>query len=185
MTREGVTETDDLCVQIYGVNAGPPPANFPPSGGGPGYIPPASINANKPTAESKPTTAKKPVEPVDDGIEVAITSMGSDGINTGNVTYYVEVTNTQDIVENNVVLTIETPEGTTFQTAISPPLIRPSRYASDKRTVEFLPIATLRANEKARFRIVAKRSGGKISRFRAKITSDRISHSPVFSDKTD
>ncbi len=79
-------------------------------------------------------------------------------------------------------LTIETPTGTTFANSLNPPQIQINRVSSDNRTVDFLPIATLRVQESAKFRVVVNRQRSPVGQFRAKVTSDRLVEGSVFSD---
>ena len=111
-----------------------------------------------------------------------IVPMGTGGDGQEKLTYYVEVINKGAVDESNVVLTIETPTGTTFANSLNPPLIRINRTSSDKRTVDFLPLATLRPQESAKFRVVVNRLRNPVGAFRAKVTSDRRVEGRVFSD---
>ncbi len=181
-SAEGVTESDKLCLEIFGSQQQQPgmrrrerPDTWLPGSTG------SIIN--------DPQTVARPVFIGEDtlgdtGLAASIRLTGSGGLDQEKLTYFIEIKNTRDEIEEDVVLTIETPPGTKFVTSINPPMIRAQRASNDKRTVEFLPIAALRPKESAKFRIVVRREQPTDGRFRAKITSSRLTDGIIFSDKT-
>ena len=106
----------------------------------------------------------------------------SSGSQDSRTTYTVQFANHSTVIEENVVLTIEAPQGTEFYRSLNPPMIRESRRSSDGRTVEFLPISSLRGGESATFQIVVRGTEPRRGSLRAKITSDRWPEGSVFTD---
>ena len=177
-TRERVGDSSDHCIRIFPSGSSPSggdtPEPFTPFGTG-------STSGNE-RVVGRPNFSDTP--PMSDGLEVSIQSLGSGGLDPDRLTYLVQVTNTGDEPEKDVVLMVETPEGTEFVTSLNPPMIRASRTSSDQRTVEFNPISTLRVDETAKFRVVVERDRASVGRFRAKVTSHRLPDGAVFSDRT-
>jgi hypothetical protein len=76
------------------------------------------------------------------------------------------------------------PEGAQFETSINPPMIRARNATPDRRTVEFLPLAELRAGESATYRIVATSVRTGIGTFRAEVTSARAREPVIVTEDT-
>ena len=183
-TRERVSDTYDHCVRISGAGLNPggdlrgrqQPDGWSPFGTG-------SVTSGERVVARPDFTDSDAQELAPEGLEVSIESLGTGGLDQDRLTYFVQVTNRGDEPEKNVVLMVETPEGTEFATSLNPPMIRAKRASSDKRTVEFSPIATLRVEETAKFRVVVEADAANVGRFRAKVTSEDLPEGAVFSDR--
>ena len=196
-TAEGVSDQSDVCLAIFGPGTvpGSSPLRGPeqPNRWLPGST--GSLDRSDRQTVARPgfsdVTGFDDINddsgplPAQSGLDVSIESLGTGGMDRDRLTYFVQVTNTTDKPEKEVVLMVEAPAGTTFVTSLNPPMIRAARASSDKRTVEFTPIATLRPNETAKFRVVVAPKTSSIGRFRAKVTSDRIIRGAVYSDRTE
>ncbi len=165
-TAQGITESDQLCLRIV-------PSGFGQSSP-PTKVREASLHDSATLANISVSTDLRLADKANSGhgpFDLTILPVGMSGSEEDSATYYLSLTNVSDEQQDKVVLTVETPAGTTFDTSLNPPMVRPVRISSDERTVEFLPIATLRPQETARFRLVVRRNQATIGTFRAKASS--------------
>ncbi len=126
------------------------------------------------------TTFRPPIG----GLRVTVADLGDPARVNDRITYVVMIHNDRDVSDQEVVLTITLPEGSQFETSINPPMIRARNSTPDRRTVEFLPLAELRAGESATYRIVATSTTTGPGLFRAEVTSARASVPVVASEET-
>jgi uncharacterized repeat protein (TIGR01451 family) len=118
------------------------------------------------------------------GLRLTVSDLGDPARVNERITYVVMIHNDRDVSDQEVVLTITLPEGSQFETSINPPMIRARNSTPDRRTVEFLPVAELRAGESATYRIVATSATTGPGLFRAQVTSARASVPVVVTEET-
>ena len=119
-----------------------------------------------------------------DYLRVNVADLGDPAYVDKHLTYVVVVRNNRKTSDRDVVLTVTLPEGARYESSINPPMIRARKTTPDRRTVEFLPIAELRGDETATFRIVvtSQRSGTGV--FRAEVISARAPLPIVVTEET-
>ncbi len=174
-TAQGITESDELCLAIVPNAFGGLPLPREADRELAADLPSVSTVglANDFRLAAKPNIGQGP-------FDVTVVPVGISDTEDDTSTYYLSLTNVSDEQQEKVVLTVETPAGSTFAKSLNPPMVRPVRISSDKRTVEFLPIATLRPQETARFRLVVQRNQATIGTFRAKVASESSPDGTVF-----
>ena len=176
-TASGINKSDVACVRIdanTSFNNTSLNTSFRPEHGGP-------LDANRPVHNWPPHTSRRPAS---GGLRVTVSDLGDPARVNERLTYIVMIHNDRDVSDRDVVLTITLPEGARFETSINPPMIRARNATPDGRTVEFLPLAELRASESATYRIVATSARTGTGTFRAEVTSARAGVPSVVTEDT-
>ncbi|MCA9262510.1 MAG: DUF11 domain-containing protein [Planctomycetales bacterium] len=122
--------------------------------------------------------------PAGDGLSVTVSDLGDPATVNKRLTYVIVVHNSGSEPDRDVVLQVELPEQTKYVSSINPPLIRARSASPNGRRIEFLPIAELRPDETAIFRLVVNPQVPGTGSLTASVTSQRSPRPVVTAEST-
>ena len=115
---------------------------------------------------------------------MTVSDLGDPATVNKRLTYVIVVHNSGSEPDRDVVLQVELPEQTKYVSSINPPLIRARSASPNGRRIEFLPIAELRPDETAIFRLVVNPQVPGTGSLTASVTSQRSPRPVVTAEST-